>query len=984
MTSSKPKISELLTQPGCEHNHEKSGTGHNKACQQQAKPGAAQGGCAFDGASITLVPITDAAHLVHGPIACAGNSWGGRGSLSSGPLLYKMGFTTDLSENDIIMGGEKKLYKAIQDVKERYSPAAVFVYSTCVTALIGDDLDAVCKAAAEKFALPVIPVHAAGFTGSKNLGNRLAGEALLESVIGTAEPDYTTPYDINLIGEYNIAGELWGVLPLFDKLGIRVLAKITGDARYAEVAAAHRAKLNIVICSKALINLATKMQDRYGIPYIEESFYGVADMNRCLRNIAYQLGDVNLQARVEALIAQETAQLDEQLAPYRDRLQGKRVVISTGGVKSWSILSAAQDLGIKVVATSTKKSTEADKARIKALLGEGGLTIEKGGAPELLSIIEQTQADLLIAGGRNQFTALKARIPFLHVNQERHNPYSGYGGLVEMAKELDETIHSPVWQEVRRPAPWEVEAAKRSQDAWWIPNRLETLQQQTTPNPDEPVTTVIARRKAVAVNPLKQSQPLGAAIAFLGIQGAIPLFHGSQGCTAFAKVLLVGHFQESIPLATTAMSEVSTILGGDENVDGGLMTVIEKTQPELIGLFTTGLTEVRGDDMNGILKQFHHDHPELQLPIVFASTPDYKGSLEDGFAAAVESLMRDLPEPGEVNLRQVTLLMSSAYGPGDVEELREIVESFGLRAIAVPDLSTSMDGHLDDGNYATTTTGGTPLADLKAIGQSAVTFVIGRSLMGAAAILTERFDTPAIPFDQLTGLEGVDRFLDILSKFSGYQVPQKYQRQRRRVQDAMLDTHFFFGRKKVAIALEPDLLYNTAWWLQSTGVEIQAAVTATKSPLLKHLPTDKVYIGDFEDFEDLAAGADLWIANSKVRPVARRHGIPLYLHGFPLLDQLGNGQRCTVGYRGTLDMLFAIGNIFLKADEERVHDLVHEWRDGGIDRTVHYPDVQPPFPVGAAFDPALHRGERFADPFMTCAGEAIANPQTCRQGGTIP
>ena len=974
MTSTKPKINELLTQPGCEHNHEKNGKGHNKACKQQAKPGAAQGGCAFDGASITLVPITDAAHLVHGPIACAGNSWGGRGSLSSGPMLYKMGFTTDLSENDIIFGGEKKLYKAIQDVQERYSPAAVFIYSTCVTALIGDDLDAVCKAAAEKFGIPVIPVHAPGFTGSKNLGNRLAGEALLANVIGTAEPAYTTPYDINLIGDYNIAGETWGVLPMFDKLGIRVLSKITGDARYEEVAYAHRAKLNVLICSKALINLATTLEDRYGIPYIEESFYGVEDMNRCLRNIAHRLGDMNLMARVEALIAQETVTLDEQLVPYRDRLKGKRVVVNTGGVKSWSIISAAQDLGIKVVATSTKKSTEADKARIKDLLGKDGIMIEKGGAQELLQIIEKTQADLLIAGGRNQYTALKARIPFLHVNQERHNPYSGYEGLLEMAKELDETLYSPVWQEVRRPAPWDIEAAKRSHDAWWIPNRMETAQQKEPKMPDEAITKVVARRKAVAVNPLKQSQPLGAALAFLGIQGAVPLFHGSQGCTAFAKVLLVGHFQEAIPLATTAMSEVSTVLGGDENIDVGLMTVVEKSQPELIGLFTTGLTEVRGDDMHGILRQFHNNHPELKLPIVFASTPDYTGSLQDGYTAAVESLMRDIPEPGEVNLRQVTLLMSSAYAPGDVEELKEIVESFGLRPIVVPDLSTSLDGHLDDLDYATTTTGGTSIHDLKAIGQSAVTFVIGRSLTGAGEILSARFGTPAIPFDQLTGLEGVDRFLHTLAKISGYQVPQKYQRQRRRVQDAMLDSHFYFGRKKVAIALEPDLLYNVAWWLHSMGVEIQTAVTPTKSALLKHLPTEKVYIGDFEDFEELADEADLWVANSKIRPFARRRGIPLYLHGFPMLDHLGNGHRCTVGYRGTLDMLFAIGNLFLQADEERVHELVHRWRESSIDRTATPSAMPSPFPLNQTVSPVVQNGEKFADPFLTCAGEAIANP----------
>ncbi len=919
MSSTKAKMNELLTQPGCEHNHQKNGKGHNKVCQQQAKPGAAQGGCAFDGASIALVPITDVAHLVHGQIACAGNSWGERGSLSSGDTLYKMGFTTDLSENDIIFGGEKKLYKAIQDVQERYRPAAVFVYSTCVTALIGDDLDAVCRAATENLSLPVVPIQSPGFVGSKNLGNRLAGEALLEHVIGTAEPEVTTPYDINLIGEYNIAGELWGILPLLEKVGIRVLSKITGDARYQEVAYAHRAKLNVMICSKALINLAHKMEERYGIPYLETSFYGVADMNHALRAIAAKIGDEAMQARVEAVIAEETENLNQQLVPYRQRLQGKRVVLYTGGVKSWSIISAAQDLGITVVATSSKKSTEEDKARIKALLGQDGIVLEKGGAAELLRVIEKTNADMLIAGGRNQYTALKARIPFLHINQERHNPYSGYGGLLEMAKELDETLHSPVWAEVRREAPWE-KAEGRRQKAESHPS---------THPPIHPPTKIIARRKAVAVNPLKQSQPLGAALAFLGIQGSMPLFHGSQGCTAFAKVLLVNHFQEAIPLATTAMSEVSTVLGGDDNVHGGLLTVIENTQPELVGLLTTGLTETRGDDMPAILRDFHTANPEVTVPIVLASTPDYKGSLEDGFAAAVASLVRTIPEAGEVNPLQVTLLASAAFGPGDVAELKEMVEAFGLTPIVVPDISTSLDGHLEDADFATTATGGTTVAELKAVGRSRLTLALGGSMAKAATILTERFGTPATTLTQLTGLGAVDDFLDILSQISDRPVPAKYLRQRRQVQDAMLDTHFFFGRKKVAIALEPDLLHNVAWWLQSTGAELQAAVTTAPSPLLKDLPIAQTYIGDFEDLEDLAATADLWITNSKARPIARRLGIPLYLHGFPMLEHLGNGHRCTVGYRGTLDMLFAIGNLLLEADAERTHELVHRWRAGG-------------------------------------------------------
>jgi nitrogenase molybdenum-cofactor synthesis protein NifE len=458
------KINELLSESACEHNHKKDGKGKNKACTQQAQPGAAQGGCAFDGAMIALVPIADAAHLVHGPIACAGNSWGGRGSLSSGPTLYKMGFTTDLNENDIIFGGEKRLYKAILDIQQRYSPAAIFVYSTCVTALIGDDLDAVCQKAAEKTGTPVIPVNSPGFIGSKNLGNRVGGEALLEYVVGTREPDYTTPYDINLIGEYNIAGELWNVLPLFEKLGIRVLAQITGDGRYHDIACAHRAKLNVMICSKALINMARKMEEKYGIPYIEESFYGVEDMNRCLRNVAAKLGDPVLQQRVEHLIAAETEQMNEALIPYRQRLKGKRVVLYTGGVKSWSIISAAKDLGMEVCATSTKKSTEEDKARIKDLLGKDGIMLEKGNAQELLRVIAQTKADMLIAGRRNQYTALKARIPFLDINQERHHPYAGYSGLVEMARELDEALHSPVWAQVRQPAPWDAVAPNDETD----------------------------------------------------------------------------------------------------------------------------------------------------------------------------------------------------------------------------------------------------------------------------------------------------------------------------------------------------------------------------------------------------------------------------------------------------------------------------------------------------------------------------------------
>jgi len=922
------KIRELLTEPGCEHNHKKGGKGKNKACTQTAQPGAAQGGCAFDGASIALVPITDAAHLVHGPIACAGNSWGSRGSLSSGPMLYKMGFTTDLTENDIIFGGEKRLYKAIQEVQHKYHPTAIFVYSTCVTALIGDDLDAVCDSASQKVGIPVIPVQAPGFVGSKNLGNRLGGEALLEHVVGTAEPDYTTPYDINLIGEYNIAGEMWGVLPLFEKVGIRVLSKITGDARYQEVAYAHHAKLNVMICSKALINMARKMKETYGIPYIEESFYGIDDMNKCLRHIAEKFGDPVLAERVETVIREETAQLNQSLAPFRERLQGKRVVLYTGGVKSWSIISAAKDLGINVVATSTKKSTEEDKARIKELLGKDGITIEKGNAQQLLKIIAETKADMLIAGGRNQYTALKARIPFLDINQERHHPYAGYVGMVEMAQELDEALHSPIWAQVRKIAPWEMEGGCRNGA---MSRRVDEEVEDASPHSPTPLlpqTKVVARRKAAAVNPLKQSQPLGASLAFLGLKGVMPLFHGSQGCTAFAKVMLVRHFREAIPMSTTAMSEVSTILGGEENVEQAILTLVEKSKPEMIGLFTTGLTETRGDDMDGILKTVRIRHPELHdVPIVFASTPDFKGALQDGYQAAVESMVRSLPQPGETRFDQVTVLVSSAFAPGDVQYIKDIITGFGLRAIVVPDLSTSLDGHLDDSS-STTTSGGTTLAQLREIGSSVYTLALGNSMEGAAEILQQRFGIPYEIFPSLTGLDASDEFVNALADISGAEVPERDRHQRSQLQDAILDTHFFFGGKKVSLALEPDLLHEVAWAIHLMGAIIHAAVTTTKSTSLKQLPVEKVTIGDLEDFEELAVGSDLLIANSNAAAIARRLHTPLYRLGFPVFDRLGNGQRCTVGYRGTTQLLFDIGNLLLEAEETASHPQVTTWTTG--------------------------------------------------------
>jgi nitrogenase molybdenum-cofactor synthesis protein NifE len=284
------EIQALMDEPACAHNN-KGKTGCAKS-----KPGATQGGCAFDGAQIALLPIADAAHIVHGPIGCAGSSWDARGTRSSGPTLYRTGMTTDLTNIDVVMGrGEKKLFHAVREAVDRYHPAAVFVYQTCVTALQGDDIVALAKAAQERYGVPVVPVDCAGFYGSKSFGNRIAGETLYKHVIGTREPDPIPEsaqrpgirvHDINLIGEYNIVGEFWQVASLFDELGLRILCTLSGDARFREVQTMHRAELNMVVCSKAMLNVARQLKEDHGTPFFEGSFYGIADTSRALRDFA--------------------------------------------------------------------------------------------------------------------------------------------------------------------------------------------------------------------------------------------------------------------------------------------------------------------------------------------------------------------------------------------------------------------------------------------------------------------------------------------------------------------------------------------------------------------------------------------------------------------------------------------------------------------------------------------------------------------------
>ncbi|MGB9080188.1 MAG: bifunctional nitrogenase iron-molybdenum cofactor biosynthesis protein NifEN [Desulfuromonadaceae bacterium] len=908
-------------------NCETNDKGAPKFCKKSEPGEGTERSCAYDGARVVLMPITDAIHLVHGPIACAGNSWDNRGARSSGSQLYRRGFTTEMLENDVIFGGEKKLYRAILDLAGRYrdQAKAIFVYATCVTAMTGDDVEAVCRAASEKVAMPVIPVNTPGFIGDKNIGNRLAGEILFKYVIGTTEPPTLGEYPINLIGEYNIAGDLWGMLPLFDRLGIQILSCFSGDARFEELRYAHRARLNIIICSKSLTNLAKKMQKSYGMPYLEESFYGMTDTAKALRDIGRELDNIVnglekrvMQDRVERLIEEEEATCRAAIAPFRARLEGKRAVLFTGGVKTWSMVNSLNELGVEILAAGTQNSTLEDFYRMKGLMHKDAQIIEDTSTAGLLAVMREKMPDLIVAGGKTKFLALKTKTPFLDINHGRSHPYAGYEGMVTFARQLDMTVNNPIWPTLNAPAPWEKSPEQLEAGLAASAGHAEAFLAE-----ELSASRVAVPKKAATVNPQKNSPALGATMAYLGIHNMLGLLHGAQGCSTFIRLQLSRHYKESIALNATAMSEDTAIFGGWDNLKKGIGRVIEKFHPEVVGVMTSGLTETMGDDVQSAIVHFRQENPGLNhIPIIHAATPDYCGSLQEGYAAAVEAIVATLPEGGAIVPGQVNLLPGAHLTPADVEEVKELIESFGLTVLCIPDISNAMDGHIDE-VVSPLSTGGITVDEIRKAGQSVATLYAGDSLARAGLKLQEQFGIPAYGFTSLTGLAETDRFMEVLAAVSGRPIPEKQRRWRSRLMDAMVDSHYQFGTRKVAAALESDNLKTLTRFLAGMGCEIQAALSATRTRGLDGLPCDNVFVGDLEDLEEAAVGADLIVANSNGRQAAAKLGIGAHLRaGLPVFDRLGAHQKVWVGYRGTLNLVFEVANLF-QANAKEAQKLAH-------------------------------------------------------------
>jgi nitrogenase molybdenum-cofactor synthesis protein NifE len=416
-------------------------------CEKESVAGSvSQRACTFCGSRVVLYPIADALHLVHGPIGCAVYTWDIRGALSSGPELHRLSFSTDLRERHVVFGGEHQLQESLLELIERHSPRAAFVYATCIVGVIGDDVSAICRLVSEQTGIPVIPVQSEGFQGSKKQGYDAACEALL-ALIGTGNTAGISKHSVNLLGDFNLAGEIWIIVEYLRRMGVEVVANLTGDGRVDHIRRAHGASLNLVQCSGSTTRLAMQMQAKYGIPFQKVSYFGLDDMAAALYGIAEHFKDPVMLEATRKLVAEEIAAVLPVVEQCKADLAGRRAAIYVGGAfKAISLVKALRLLGMQTVLVGSQTGSREDYQYLSDLCDPGTVIVDDSNPAELSAFLAEGRADLFIGGVKERPLAYKLGVAFCDHNHERKLPLEGFIGMANFAKEVRGSVCSPVWQ----------------------------------------------------------------------------------------------------------------------------------------------------------------------------------------------------------------------------------------------------------------------------------------------------------------------------------------------------------------------------------------------------------------------------------------------------------------------------------------------------------------------------------------------------------
>jgi nitrogenase molybdenum-cofactor synthesis protein NifE len=427
--------------------YEKGKGDFDLSCEKASLAGSvSQRACVFCGSRVVLYPIADALHLIHGPVGCAAYTWDIRGSLSSGPELHRLSFSTDLREEEVIYGGEKKLYAALTELITTYKPNAAFVYATCIIGLIGDDVQAVCRKVRAEHGIPVIPVHSEGFKGSKKDGYKAACEALFR-LIGKDDATPVSNHSINILGDFNLAGETWLIKEYYRKIGVEVVSCITGDGRVDEIRRSHRAALNVVQCSGSMTHLAIMMQDTYGIPFKRVSYFGIEDTADALYSVARHFDDPHIIRNTEGLVRTEVNRIYPEVKRFKTFLEGKKAAIYVGGAfKAFSLVKALRHLGIQTVIVGSQTGNREDYEYLREICDEGTVIVDDTNPLELSKFMLEKNADILIGGVKERPIAYKLGVAFCDHNHERKLALAGFEGMLNFCREVYSSIMSPVWQ----------------------------------------------------------------------------------------------------------------------------------------------------------------------------------------------------------------------------------------------------------------------------------------------------------------------------------------------------------------------------------------------------------------------------------------------------------------------------------------------------------------------------------------------------------
>jgi nitrogenase molybdenum-iron protein alpha chain len=424
-------------------------------------------GCAYAGSKgVVWGPVKDMIHLSHGPVGCGYYSWSGRRNYYVGitgvNTFGTMQFTSDFQERDVVFGGDKKLAKLLVEASELFPLAkGITIQSECPVGLIGDDIEAVAKRVSKEIGKPVVPVRCEGFRGvSQSLGHHIANDTVRDWVLPIADKKAkegslnfeSGPYDVALIGDYNIGGDAWSSRILLEEMGLRVVTQFSGDGTWNEMLLAPRVKLNLIHCYRSMNYICRHMEEAYGIPWLEFNFFGPTQIAKSLRAIAQRF-DETIQAKAEQVIAKYKPQSEAIIAKYRPRLEGKRVMLMVGGLRPRHVIPAFRELGMEVIATGYEFGHGDDYKRTTQYIDDGTLIYDDVSGYEFEEFAKRLKPDLIASGIKEKYVFQKMALPFRQMHSwDYSGPYHGYDGFAVFARDMDLALNSPTWDLVK--APW--------------------------------------------------------------------------------------------------------------------------------------------------------------------------------------------------------------------------------------------------------------------------------------------------------------------------------------------------------------------------------------------------------------------------------------------------------------------------------------------------------------------------------------------------